>query len=79
MVSCHEVLMQLSNYLDDDVDPALRKEIEDHLRNCQRCAVLADTTRKTIFIVGDERVFTVPMGYSERLHKVLDEKLGLST
>jgi hypothetical protein len=33
-------------------------------------------TRKTLPIVGDERVFEIPLGYSERLHQFLAKKLG---
>jgi len=76
MVSCEEVLRELSNFIDGDIDAGLRSEIEDHLRQCRRCSVLHDSTRKVLYIVGDERVFEVPSGYSERLHKFLTERMG---
>ncbi len=75
MVTCEQVRKELSNFLDDDVPPQLREEILEHLRHCHRCSVLADTTRKVLFIVGDERVFEIPVGYSERLHRFLDQHL----
>lgn len=77
MVTCAQVLKELSNYIDEDVDPQLRAEIEKHLRGCRRCSVLLDSTRKTLRIVGDDRVFEVPAGYSERLHRFLTKKLGI--
>lgn len=76
MVSCEDVLRELSNFIDDDVDPRLRAEMEAHLRRCHRCSVLHDSTRKVLYIVGDERVFEIPAGYSTRLHRFLAEKLG---
>jgi hypothetical protein len=76
MVTCAEVLKELSNFIDEDIDPQLRAEIETHLRGCRRCSVLLDSTRKTLRITGDERVFEVPVGYSERLHQFLAKKLG---
>ena len=76
MVTCEQVRKELSNFLDDDVAPQLRAEIEEHLRHCHRCSVLADTTRKVLLIVGDDRVFEIPMGYSERLHRFLDQHLA---
>ena len=76
MVSCEQVLQELSNSIDGDIDPRLRAEIEEHLRRCHRCSVLHDTTRKVLYIVGDERVFEIPMGYSERLHRFLEEQMG---
>ena len=78
MVTCAQVLKELSNYIDEDVDPQLRAEIEEHLRGCRRCSVLVDSTRRTLRIVGDDRVFEVPVGYSERLHDFLAKKLGTS-
>ncbi|HVC91875.1 MAG TPA: zf-HC2 domain-containing protein [Acidobacteriaceae bacterium] len=75
MVTCAVVLRELSNYIDEDVDPQLRAEIEIHLRGCHRCSVLFDSMRKTLQIVGDERVFEIPVGYSERLHHFLAAKL----
>ena len=76
MVTCAQVLKELSNYIDGDIDPQLRAEIEQHLRGCRRCSVILDSTRKTLRIVGDERVFEIPLGYSERLHQFLAKKLG---
>jgi len=67
MVSCHEVLLELSNYIDNEVDPELRVAIEEHLRQCHRCSVLLDSTRKMLYFVADERIFEVPVGYSEHL------------
>ena len=76
MVSCEQVLRELSNFMDGDIDAKLRAEIEAHLRHCHRCSVLHDTTRKVLLIVGDERVFEIPLGYSERLHRFLEEQMG---
>jgi hypothetical protein len=75
MVSCKKVIAELSNFLAAAVDPKLRTEIEDHLRHCRRCSTLLDSTRKVLVISGDERTFEVPVGYSERLHQYLDQKL----
>jgi putative zinc finger protein len=77
MVTCAQVLKELSNYIDEDVDSQLRSAIKEHLRGCRRCSVLLDSTRKTLQIVGDDRIFEVPAGYSERLHKFLTTRLGI--
>jgi hypothetical protein len=76
MVSCKQVLNELSNFIDDDIDLALKEEIENHLRTCRRCSVLHDTLNKVLIIVGDERAFEIPLGYSERLHAFIDRQLG---
>lgn len=71
MVSCQQVLRELSNYIDNDVDSQLRTEIEKHLSACGRCSVVLDTTRQVVRIYCDETVLEVPSGYSERLRAVL--------
>ncbi len=67
MVSCRQVLEELSNYIDNDVDAKLRDQIENHLKSCRRCSVILDTTRKTVRIYSNEGVLEVPGGYSQRL------------
>lgn len=69
MVKCEKVLEELSNYIDEDVEPGLRAAIEEHVRGCHRCSVLLDSTHKMLYVVGDERVFEIPAGYSKRLHE----------
>jgi anti-sigma factor RsiW len=59
----------LSNYIDDDVSPELRRELERHLAECRTCQVLYDTTRKTLQIVTNTGSFEVPEALSERLVK----------
>lgn len=76
MVGCETVLEQLSNFVDGDIGPALRAEIEAHLRMCHRCSALYDSLRKMLVIVADERVFEIPLGYSERLHAFIDRHLS---
>ena len=68
-------MQELSNFIDQDIDPELRAEIEAHLAMCHRCSVLHDTLRKVLVIVADERTFEIPVGYSERLHAFLDQHL----
>jgi uncharacterized protein YqiB (DUF1249 family) len=64
VVSCQQVLRELSNYIDNDVDSQLRTEIEKHLSACGRCSVVLDTTRQVVRIYCDETVLEVPSGYS---------------
>ena len=40
-VSCHEIWREISNYLDNDVDPRLRQRMEQHFAHCRHCAVAA--------------------------------------
>jgi anti-sigma factor RsiW len=75
MVNCETVLQELSNFIDQEIDPVLRAEIEAHLKTCHRCSVLHDSLRKVVVIVADERTFEIPVGYSERFHGFIDQHL----
>ena len=66
MFSCEDVRAALSNYIDDDVSPDLRRELDLHLAECRTCQVLYDTTRKTLRLVTDAGSFEVPEAVSER-------------
>lgn len=76
MVSCKKVIAELSNFLDESVNAGMKAEIEHHLAHCRRCSTLLDSTRKVLVISGDDRTFEVPLGYSERLHKSLRERIA---
>ncbi len=75
VVSCEEVWRELSNYLDGDVEPGLRAAMEEHFRACKHCTAVLDGTRNVIQLYGDERMFEMPLGFSQRLHHRLDEKM----
>jgi putative zinc finger protein len=63
-VSCKRATRELSNYIDDRLNPELRKQIEEHLRVCSRCAVVLDSLRKLLYVAGDENMFAIPFEYT---------------
>jgi anti-sigma factor RsiW len=75
-ISCLEVIRELSRYIDQDVDPSLRAQIEQHLPNCKHCTAILDGTRNIITLVGDDRTFELPSGFSQRLRDRLTQKNG---
>jgi len=75
-ISCVEVWRELSNYIDGAIDPELRLRMEEHFKGCEHCAAILDGTRNVIRLVGDGRAFELPAGFSDRLKKRLQEKLG---
>jgi len=75
-ISCVEVWRELSNYIDEAVEPAIRQRMEEHFSVCKHCVAVLDGTRNVIRLVGDGRVFDMPAGFSERLKASLARKLG---
>jgi anti-sigma factor RsiW len=75
VLDCKHVWEQISNYIDGTVPPELRESIENHLAHCRHCAAVLDSTRNILYLVADERTFAIPVGFSERLHKRLQQEL----
>jgi anti-sigma factor (TIGR02949 family) len=75
-IPCEQVVRELSNYLDGEITAELRQRMEHHFRGCQRCSAVLDGTRNVVALIGDERSFTVPPGFGERLYSRLRANLG---
>lgn len=76
VVSCEQVWREISNYLEGEIDPSLRAAMEEHFRGCKRCAAVLDGTRNVIQLYGDERMLEMPLGFSHRLHRRLEERMA---
>lgn len=72
-MSYKKVAHELSKYMDQELDRHLRAEIEEHLKFCRRCTILIDSTRRLLYIVGDDRVFMPPFDCSHHWTQVLSE------
>ena len=72
-IDCVEVWRQISNYLDDEVDPALRASMASHFKDCAHCSAILDGTRNVVKLVGDGRAFEIPA--SQKLYKKLNQHL----
>ncbi len=67
-LNCKHVWGYISDYIDGSVDPEVRRQIERHLENCEICSAILDSTRNILILTADDRTFTLPVSYSERLH-----------
>ena len=72
VIDCNRMWREISNYLDDTVDEALRSRMEAHFQDCKHCSAILDGTRNIIRLVSDEQVFEIPQGFGERLKKRLE-------
>ncbi len=75
ILECKHVWREVSAYLDGDLDPELRRDMEAHLANCRHCAALVDSTHNILVLVADERTFRLPAGFSARLRERLAEEM----
>jgi Putative zinc-finger len=73
VLNCEQVWREVSNYLDGDVDAAVRSAMDEHFRTCKRCASVLAGTRNVVQLYGDERMLEVPAGFSQRLEERLTQ------
>ena len=60
MITCEEFFAEFGDYLEEQVSPEVRQELELHLSQCRACHVLYDSTRKTVRIVSESNSFELP-------------------
>ncbi len=75
VIDCKHVWDAISSYIDDSLAPETRELVQKHLDHCNICSAVLDSTRNILILTGDDRVFELPTGFSERLHARLDEQI----
>lgn len=71
-MDCRELLAILSDYLDEELDPGICDEIEEHLEECQcSCPSFVKTFRMTIELYRSSPPEEVPQEDHLCLHHLL--------
>ncbi len=79
VLECRHVWDYISGYLDDTLPPEVREQVQRHLEHCEICSAILDSTRNVLVLTADDRVFEIPVGFSERLHARLAEEMREGT
>jgi hypothetical protein len=79
LVTCKDFLRELSDYLDENVDPAVRKDLERHISECPNCWVICDTTKKTIQVYKGMDPEPLPENVHDKLVQILEKRCGKQT
>lgn len=75
---CHEIAELLSSFHDDEVSPAERRMVEEHLPACVACRERRDSLSQVTQLVRSMPPAAVPPGFYEKLEQaVAKERLGL--
>jgi predicted anti-sigma-YlaC factor YlaD len=70
---CRTLLHELSNLIDGTISPELCAELEAHMKECNNCRIVVNTTKKTIELYHqDESLVEMPAGSREKLWKRLE-------
>lgn len=77
-IRCEEVWRDISDYIDEDLDPIRQAALDQHFAECRHCTALLDGTRNIIGLYRDRRALAPPDGFHERLYQRLGEKNNAS-
>jgi len=75
VVRCEDVWREISNYVEGDLDPALKRAMEEHFAECPHCESVRDGMRNVIELYGDKTMFTLPASFHPRLHGRLADRI----
>jgi anti-sigma factor RsiW len=75
VLECKHVWEHISGYLDGTLSPEVLEQVQRHLEHCEICSAILDSTRNILILTADERVFELPLGFSERLHARLEAEI----
>jgi len=74
LLTCKQFLSELSDYLDDTLDPKTKAELHRHVSECPNCWVVCDTTEKTIKVYKGMDPQPIPPDVEKRFLSALMEK-----
>lgn len=76
VLTCKHVWNHISEYLDGTLDPEMLEQVQKHLEHCEICSAILDSTRNILILTADDRTFSLPLGFSERLHERLERAMA---
>ena len=75
MIGCEEFLAEFGDYLENQISPEVRQELELHVSQCRACHVPYDSSRKTVKIVTESSSFELPQSVSDPIIERVMAKL----
>jgi Putative zinc-finger len=75
VIKCEDVWREISDYLEGDLDPALKRAMEEHFEECRHCVAVRNGIRNVVMLYGDKQMFTLPADFYPRLHRRLGDEI----
>ncbi len=66
-MTCEELLVYLSEYIDRELDEALAGAARDHLATCRNCQVVLNTTQRAIILGRGQTQRVIPVARRDAL------------
>lgn len=74
MARCHDLIKQLSAYVDGELEPGLCAELERHLAGCVNCRLMFDRLTMTVKLCREGECEDLPADLQQRLDGLLVER-----
>lgn len=70
-LDCYLVRKELVDYMEGDLTPDLRRQIDFHLEGCTHCTAIYDGARNLVQLLGNQKALELPAALSRRLYERL--------
>ena len=77
-MNCTNAIHEISSYIDGELEASVRIELEEHLRECEGCAIVVRQTQLTVEIFCNDKAIELPHEVRSRLHETLKRKINKS-
>ena len=77
-MNCTSAIHEISSYIDGELEASVRIELEEHLRECEGCAIIVRQTQLTVEIFCNDKPVELRPDVRSRLHEKLKHKLHKS-
>jgi hypothetical protein len=74
-LKCEQMWREISNYLDNDLDPSLQVAMSEHFGKCRQCQSVLDGMRNVVSLYRNESIFVPSGGFDRRLHGWLTDRV----
>ena len=74
---CRELFAKLSEYIDDELDPANCDNIEAHLQQCEPCQACLATLKQTVALCRELKSSPMPEEASKRLRTMIQQMMAI--
>jgi Putative zinc-finger len=76
LLTCKRFLEELNDYLEENLDPQIRSELQRHVNECPNCWVICNTTEKTLKVFKGMECKPVPEEIQQRLFDALAKRIA---
>ena len=74
MLRCRDIGTLLHDYLEGELDPVVRRQLDEHLADCPGCLSFVNTYRHTVSVAHDLKGEDIPPELQSKLRSFIKQK-----